>query len=195
MKHSLPHSPKLHTKRQRQQSILHFLDVLASGNSYRARKRANPTATRQLGFDFLQYLLCPRFPFAVCALTGKIRSDVLRCLYFVPCRTRLHVGELGHASYDWVIRDRRFISFRNPEGGPLMEVLDEGSLESFRRRRPDPYKRNAAISWHFECDPIPYALETDWPVGAAGLAPLHQVRARLGLPLSCGAKEWQNIVR
>jgi len=28
--HSLPHSPKLHTKRQRQQSILHFLDVLAS---------------------------------------------------------------------------------------------------------------------------------------------------------------------
>jgi uncharacterized protein DUF4365 len=35
----------------------------------------------------------------------------------------------GHASYDWVIRDRRFISFRNPEGGPLMEVLDEGSLE------------------------------------------------------------------
>jgi hypothetical protein len=35
----------------------------------------------------------------------------------------------GHASYDWVIRDRRFISFRNPEGGPLMDVLDEGSLE------------------------------------------------------------------
>jgi hypothetical protein len=55
--------------------------------------------------------------------------------------------------------------------------------------------RNAAISWHFERAPIPYALETDWPVGAAGLAPPHQVRARLGLPLSCGAKEWQNIVR
>ena len=35
----------------------------------------------------------------------------------------------GHASYDWVIRDRRFISFRNPERGPLMDVLDEGSLE------------------------------------------------------------------
>src|SRR5262249_30433722 len=26
VKRSLPHSPKLHTKRQRQQSILHFLD-------------------------------------------------------------------------------------------------------------------------------------------------------------------------
>ena len=23
------------------------------------------------------------------------------------------------------------------------------------------------------CDPIPYALETDWPVGAAGFEPLH----------------------
>ena len=22
----------------------------------------------------------------------------------------------------------------------------------------------SAISWHFERDPIPYALETDWPV-------------------------------
>jgi len=35
------------------------------------------------------------------------------------------------------------------------------SIASFRRRRPDPYERNAAISWHFERDPIPYALETD----------------------------------
>ena len=25
----------------------------------------------------------------------------------------------------------------------------------------------------FERDPIPYALETDWPVGAAGFEPLH----------------------
>jgi len=30
LKHSSPHSPKPHTKRQRPQSILHFLDVLAS---------------------------------------------------------------------------------------------------------------------------------------------------------------------
>jgi hypothetical protein len=36
----------------------------------------------------------------------------------------------GHASYDWVIRNRRFISFRNPDGGPLVDVLDEGSLEA-----------------------------------------------------------------
>jgi hypothetical protein len=33
--------------------------------------------------------------------------------------------------------------------------------------------RNAAISRHFERDPIPYALETDWPLGAAGFEPLH----------------------
>jgi hypothetical protein len=33
--------------------------------------------------------------------------------------------------------------------------------------------RNAAISRHFERDPISYALETDWPVGAGGLEPLH----------------------
>ena len=26
---------------------------------------------------------------------------------------------------------------------------------------------------NFELDPIPYALETDWPVGAAGFEPLH----------------------
>src|SRR6476659_8876918 len=36
-----------------------------------------------------------------------------------------------------------------------------------------PYARSAAISRHFERDPIPYALETDWPVGAAGFEPLH----------------------
>ncbi len=30
-----------------------------------------------------------------------------------------------------------------------------------------------ALSRHFERDPIPYALETDWPVGAAGFEPLH----------------------
>jgi len=36
------------------------------------------------------------------------------------------------------------------------------SVASFRRRRPSPYERNAAISRHFERDPISYALETDW---------------------------------
>ncbi len=30
-----------------------------------------------------------------------------------------------------------------------------------------------AISRHFERDPIPYALDTEWPVGAAGFEPLH----------------------
>jgi hypothetical protein len=35
----------------------------------------------------------------------------------------------GQAPFDWVIRKRRFISFRNPESTPLVEVLDEGSME------------------------------------------------------------------
>ena len=47
------------------------------------------------------------------------------------------------------------------------------SVASFRRRRPGPYERNAAISRHFERDPIPYALETDWPVGAEGFETSH----------------------
>jgi hypothetical protein len=42
-------SPKLHTKRQRQRSILHFLDVLASGNSYSAMR---PHGTDACGLCF-----------------------------------------------------------------------------------------------------------------------------------------------
>jgi hypothetical protein len=33
--------------------------------------------------------------------------------------------------------------------------------------------RNVPISWHFERDAIPYALETDWPAEAGGFEPLH----------------------
>ena len=43
----------------------------------------------------------------------------------------------------------------------------------FRHTETSPYVRNAAISWHFERDPIPYALETDWPVEAAGFEHTH----------------------
>ena len=59
VKRSLPRSPKLHTKRQRQRSILHFLDVLASGNSYRAMRPHGTDAcglcfqsVHQLGFRY-----------------------------------------------------------------------------------------------------------------------------------------------
>ncbi len=44
----------------------------------------------------------------------------------------------------------------------------EAHLAGLERRH-----RAASISWHFERDSIPYALETDWPVGAAGFEPLH----------------------
>jgi hypothetical protein len=43
------------------------------------------------------------------------------------------------------------------------------------------------LSWHFERDPIPYALETDWPVGAAGFEPLHlEIRSAELHPASMG---------
>jgi hypothetical protein len=48
----------------------------------------------------------------------------------------------------------------------------------FRTRRRGPYVRNAGISRHLERDPIPYALETDCPRGAAGFETPHlQIRS------------------
>jgi hypothetical protein len=35
------------------------------------------------------------------------------------------------------------------------------------------------ISWHFERDPIPYALETDWPVGHVGFEPANPSASHL----------------
>ena len=44
--------------------------------------------------------------------------------------------------------------------------------------------RNTAISRRFDRDPIPYALETDCPLGAAGFEPLHsRMRVRQDSPL------------
>jgi hypothetical protein len=44
-------------------------------------------------------------------------------------------------------------------------ACNPASIASFRRRRPDPYERNAAISWHFERDPIPYAFAQSFIAG------------------------------
>ena len=35
-----------------------------------------------------------------------------------------------HAPFDWVVRERRFLSFRDPRGTPLCEIVDEGSIEA-----------------------------------------------------------------
>lgn len=40
------------------------------------------------------------------------------------------VGADPHAPFDWVVRDRRFFSFRDPRGTALSEIVDEGSVES-----------------------------------------------------------------
>jgi hypothetical protein len=42
---------------------------------------------------------------------------------------------------------------------------------------------STTISWHFERNPIPYALKTDWPVEAAGFEPLHLRSLSLGTGL------------
>jgi hypothetical protein len=36
----------------------------------------------------------------------------------------------AHAPFDWVVRDRRFLSFRDPRGTPLSEIIDVGSVEA-----------------------------------------------------------------
>src|SRR4051812_27281193 len=74
-----------------------------------------------------------------------------------------------------------------PRGARPVENWNPTSIASVRRRRPSPYERNAAISRHFERDLIPYALETDWPVGAAGFEPLHlEIRSAELDPASTG---------
>jgi hypothetical protein len=70
------------------------------------------------------------------------------------------------------LRDRHWIPRPSPVSGGGDQVL---------------MNENAAISWHFERDPIPYALETDWPVGAAGFEPLHlEIRSAELHPASTG---------
>jgi hypothetical protein len=43
--------------------------------------------------------------------------------------------------------------------------------------------------------PVPYALETDWPVGAGGLEPPHQESCAIAPTAIVRRKEWQQIVR
>jgi hypothetical protein len=81
------------------------------------------------------------------------------------------------------------------EAAAVRKRWGETSTPVFARRRPDPYGRNAAISWHFERDPIPYALETDWPVGTAGLETLHfRIGVRQDSQLGAGGLNMQEIV-
>ena len=58
----------------------------------------------------------------------------------------------------------------NDEGAGFRDLIKVGNSLCLRVAI---MQRNATISRHFERDPIPYALETDWPVEAAGFEPLH----------------------
>jgi hypothetical protein len=72
-----------------------------------------------------------------------------------------------------------------PNYPPQRQTLESRVRCQFPEAETSAYERNAAISWHFERNPIPYALETDWPVGAAGFEPLHS-RMGIGQTLSLG---------
>jgi hypothetical protein len=48
----------------------------------------------------------------------------------------------------------------------------EAKVTKARAALSGRYERNASISRHLERDPIPYALETDLPVGVGGFEPL-----------------------
>ena len=62
---------------------------------------------------------------------------------------------------------RQRVTYEGRSKTPMAPACTNGPTRS-----ADETKRR--ISWHFERDPIPYALETDLPVGAAGLETLHQ---------------------
>jgi hypothetical protein len=82
---------------------------------------------------------------------------------------------------DWIaVRSDNAIAVDNPATGEVIgSALDLGSIET---------KRAIAALVAFERDPIPYALETDWPVGAAGFEALH-LRIGIGPDSQFGAGE------
>ena len=70
---------------------------------------------------------------------------------------------------------------RNPFGSGRRVRLQAGG----RRHHRGVDQRGA----HFERDPIPYALDMDWPVGAAGFEPLHlEIRSAELHPASTGSR-------
>jgi hypothetical protein len=56
------------------------------------------------------------------------------------------------------------------------------SAGQFPHAETRSFWRNGAIMRHFERDAIPYALETDWPLGAEGFEPLHLMRTHQDSP-------------
>jgi hypothetical protein len=60
-------------------------------------------------------------------------------------------------------------------GSDQLELGSVGSEPNIAGPEDDlrHFGRQRSPTRHFERDPISYALETDWPVGAAGFEPLH----------------------
>jgi hypothetical protein len=85
-----------------------------------------------------------------------------------------------------------FVAVSDPIGAGLIASLARpgGNFTGLLRRSPaNPLQ---PISRHFERDPISYALETDWPVGAAGFEPLHfriEIRQSFENPHPCGGDQ------
>src|SRR5262245_12374684 len=103
-----------------------------------------------------------------CCTGSKLISKNFRMAYDAETRVRTYnPGKLSYAS-------------GNTPGIVAGETPRPGLTR--RTRRPSLVCEISAISRRFEHDPIPYALETDWPVGAAGLETLHlriKIRPRL----------------
>ena len=79
------------------------------------------------------------------------------------CRKVRHPVEGGPLKRD----PRCHVSIHGPYLGTCCITIHS------RHFRPSVVCKMSAISRRFERDLIPYALETDWPVGAAGFEPLH----------------------
>ena len=88
----------------------------------------------------------------------------------IPARFAPPLPRLDPSSFPDTLSARR--SGRTPRSPGLWPCKDGRPLHGCVSPQPQQ-ARSAAISRHFERDPIPYALETDWPVGAAGFEPLH----------------------
>ena len=100
----------------------------------------------------------------------------------------------AHGAPHWQILTVRFRRLEFPSAGSAL--LSSAQGDSFVRGLqvafldiPTAYEVLAASRSAMNADSIQYALETDWPVGAAGFEPLHlEIRSAELHPASTGSR-------
>src|SRR3954470_18091634 len=102
-----------------------------------------------------------------CGLSATFRTRLQRCDgdWWPLSPRRSHVAHAAPLGTDTKICDTVRLERRHQTIRLRDRHWNPTSVASFRRRRPSPYERNAAISWHFEREPIPYALELTGRLG------------------------------